>query len=474
MSALRSSFLEDSLRFLGPDPENWVPAQDGVDHDVAIIGAGQSGVSMAFALRRAGIGNVTVIDAAAEGDEGIWVNRAHMNGLRTPKLNLGPELGIPTLAFQAWFEERWGRDAFEDLKSIRRTDWADYLRWLRQVLNIRPRWETSLIAVEPDGERLRLVLRRNGEETVEVVRKLVLATGIVGAGARNIPSLVSDALPSDRYAHSYSTLPQEKFSGARIAVLGAASSAFDVAATALEAGAKEVHLFCRREDLARSSPLKNSGFAGFEFFFHLPDELKWRYVGAARARGPFPTPPVVARATRFENFHLHLASPWDAVSFQDGEIRIRAGGRDFSFDFVLLGTGFITDLSLRPELSRVASAIATWGDRYPSWIESDPALSRFPYLSAGYELTEKHPGKAPCLRNIYCFNLAAQLSFGRLHGDVASLRAGIPRVVQAIASSFFTVDQEHHLARLSAPVAADLDREIYARSLRSAPIPANA
>ena len=46
----------DALRLIGPDPQNWVPDRPGIDHNVAIIGGGQSGCAFAFALRRAGIG----------------------------------------------------------------------------------------------------------------------------------------------------------------------------------------------------------------------------------------------------------------------------------------------------------------------------------------------------------------------------------------------------------------------------------
>jgi hypothetical protein len=33
-----------ALRLLGPDPANWVPNRDGVDHNVVIVGGGQFGV----------------------------------------------------------------------------------------------------------------------------------------------------------------------------------------------------------------------------------------------------------------------------------------------------------------------------------------------------------------------------------------------------------------------------------------------
>jgi FAD-dependent urate hydroxylase len=57
----------EAPRLLGPDPQNWVPERRGIDHNVVIVGGGQSGCAFAFALRRAGIGKVAVIDMA-EGD----------------------------------------------------------------------------------------------------------------------------------------------------------------------------------------------------------------------------------------------------------------------------------------------------------------------------------------------------------------------------------------------------------------------
>src|SRR5579863_2015177 len=96
---------EFALRLIGLDPANWVPQRPGIDHNVTIVGGGQTGCALAFALRRAGIGQVTILEAAPdERHAGIWLNAARMNLLRTPKTLAGPELGIPALSFQAWYE----------------------------------------------------------------------------------------------------------------------------------------------------------------------------------------------------------------------------------------------------------------------------------------------------------------------------------------------------------------------------------
>ena len=75
-----------ALRLIGPDPQNCVPDHPGIDHNVVIVGGGQSGCAFAFALRRAGIGKASVIDMADdEARAGVWLNAARMNVLRTPR-----------------------------------------------------------------------------------------------------------------------------------------------------------------------------------------------------------------------------------------------------------------------------------------------------------------------------------------------------------------------------------------------------
>ena len=76
------TYARSALRIIGPDPANWVPDRPGIDHNVAIIGGGQSGSALTFALRRAGIGKVTILEAAPdEQHTGIWLTAARMNML---------------------------------------------------------------------------------------------------------------------------------------------------------------------------------------------------------------------------------------------------------------------------------------------------------------------------------------------------------------------------------------------------------
>ncbi|HEY4042938.1 MAG TPA: FAD/NAD(P)-binding protein, partial [Rhodopila sp.] len=130
-----------ALRLIGPDPQNWVPDQAGIDHNVVLVGGGQTGCALAFALRRAGVGKVSVIDAAEdETQAGIWRTAARMQLLRTPKNLPGPEQGIPALSFQAWYEARHGAAAYLAIDRIPRLAWAEYLSWYRHFLGIPVRY----------------------------------------------------------------------------------------------------------------------------------------------------------------------------------------------------------------------------------------------------------------------------------------------------------------------------------------------
>src|SRR5690606_519025 len=78
--------IEAELERIEARPKPWVPARTGPDgaalHDVVIVGAGLSGLSIGFGLRRQGVDNVLIIDRNAEGYEGPWVTCARMDTLR--------------------------------------------------------------------------------------------------------------------------------------------------------------------------------------------------------------------------------------------------------------------------------------------------------------------------------------------------------------------------------------------------------
>lgn len=459
----------EALRLIGPDPRSWVPDRPGIDHNVAIIGGGQSGCAFAFALRRAGIGKVAVLDGARDEQEaGIWLRAARMNLLRTPKALPGPELGIPALNFQAWYEARHGAEAYAAIDRIPRLDWAAYLQWYRHFLSIPVRYRTRVTRIEPASGHFRLHLDIDGKESVETARKVILANGFTGNGGAFIPSVLSDGLPADRYAHTEDAIDFAALRGKTVAVIGAAASAFDAAGVALESGAAAVHLFARRSTIAATPITRSRGFPGaYDNYAALPDEIRWHQAVRFRQAGSAPTTDSIERAVKFPQFHLHLGLAWDRAAEVDDMIEARVGASTFRCDTVIAGTGYFVDPAARPELADFADDILLWRDRYiPPPEESDIFLGMHPYLGAGHEYQEKRPGRAPFLRDIHVQNPAGYVSFGLPIGDVPSMRRDIPMVTARISQDLFLADLDILDVRMRADVPPDFGPELYAAALR--------
>lgn len=462
----------EALRLLGPLPEDWVPRREGIDHNVVLVGGGQNGCAYAFALRRAGIGQVAVIDAAPDAaSAGLWLQRARMLRLRTPKNLVGPELDVTALGFQAWYEVRHGRAAYAALERIPRTAWADYLTWFRQFLDIDVRYGTRLERIEPvvDAKvaHLRLHLRVNGQARTETTRKLVLANGVAGNGAPVLPPGLESAVAAGLAAHTHDTIDFSALHGQTVAVVGAAASAFDAAAVALEAGASAVHLFARRDHIAARPVAKPRAYPGmYDHFPSLPDALRWRQALRYRRAGSTPPADAISRVMAYANFHLHLNAPWTQAAVQDHQVQTTLNGEAFSFDFVIAGTGYSHDPAERPELADLAPLVLRWRDLYtPAAGEEDALLGAAPYLGQGQQYLEKTPGTAAWLGLIHVHNPAGFVSRGLPLGDVPSMRRDIPNVVHHIGRDLLIADLDLHARRIGVDVAAEFGESLYAEAL---------
>jgi len=100
--------------------------------DVLVVGAGQGGLAVGFALRRDRVDNILLVDAAPQGREGPWSTYARMPALRSAKDQTGPDGGVPSLTYQAWHEAQWGAADFDAMPLIPTGHWADYLLWFRR------------------------------------------------------------------------------------------------------------------------------------------------------------------------------------------------------------------------------------------------------------------------------------------------------------------------------------------------------
>jgi hypothetical protein len=441
------------LECLGYPSRPWTtPRRHGDQpvYDALIVGGGQSGITIAFKLLRERVTNIRVLDRNCEGREGPWVTFARMHTLRTPKDVIGPELGIPSLSARAWYEARFGEDTWAGLGRIPRTVWHDYLGWLRRTVGIDVTHDTEINDIEPlAGGLLAIGARIGGTQQTLLARNVVLATGIEGSGRWIVPDIIKNALPHDRYAHTSEAIDFAKLAGRRVSVVGAGASAFDNAATALEHGAAAVDLYCRRPELPVINPNRWIEFSGFlRHFGDLEDALKWQFMNLIFDMNQPPPQDAFDRCCRFADFKLHLGSPIECINLVGQSIEVVTPNGVSHADFLIVGTGFAIDFAARPELGRIAPNIARWSDHYrPPADEENPVLSEYPYLSSYFQFTEKMPGAAPYLKNIFCYTYAAMPSLACSAG-ISQLKFGVERLGFGVTRELFLNDASSYLASL--------------------------
>ncbi|KQU52759.1 oxidoreductase [Bosea sp. Leaf344] len=454
LAVLESRVASDLARIAHPRAP-WLEPVTGPDgkpaHDVVIVGAGQSGLATAFGLMRSQVGNILVLDKAAPGREGPWRSYARMHTLRSPKDFTGPDLDIPSLTYQSWHEARYGGASWAALSLIAKEDWADYLDWYRHVLAIPVRNQAECVEIAPAEGLLALTVKTaEGLERLHA-RKIVLATGQEGLGGWTLPPVLA-ALPAQRRAHCAEAIDFEALAGRRVAVIGAGASAFDNAATALEAGAAQVHLLCRRAEAQVIQPYRWLTFRGFlRHLSDLDDAWRWRFMQAVLSlREGFPQA-TYDRCARHAAFTLHLGAPVLSAVDAPGGVVLGTPSGPLEVDFVIAATGIDIDASLRPELARFAANIASWADRYtPPAEERDERLGRFPYLADDYSLVERVPGTTPWIADIHLFTIASTMSFGASGSSINAMTTAVPKLVNGITRGLFTADVARHWASFKA------------------------
>jgi cation diffusion facilitator CzcD-associated flavoprotein CzcO len=421
--------------------------------DVLIVGGGQSGLAIAFGLMRDKVENILVIDRARYGREGPWVTYARMPTLRSLKDQTGPDLGIPSLTYQSWHEAQRGPADFEALRWVRTQDWNDYLLWFRGVTGLPVRNEADLVRIDPDhdDEGTSCLRAGLGDGSVLYARKIVLATGQDGGGHWWMPEFLA-RLPARYRAHTVDEIDFASLRGRVVAVLGAGASAFDNAATALEAGASQVHLFCRRSEPMIIQPFRWLTFTGFlRHIGEMDDAWRWRfmhYIFGLREGFPADT---YARVKAHDNFSMHVGEGWEAAEPQGERLRITTTVGPFDADFAIAGTGVMHDLTHRPELAGCAANIALWRDRYtPPPAERHPRLELCPYLAADYTFMEREPGLTPWVRDIHFFGVGTAASFGPAGASINAMSIAVPKLVAGVTRALFRADIAEHWGSLRA------------------------
>ncbi|MGF6254480.1 NAD(P)-binding domain-containing protein [Ensifer sp. ZNC0028] len=463
LAALNARVRQD-LSYLNYPPANWskpVTTAAGEDvSDVVVIGGGMCGLVAWHALTRAGIANLRIVDRAPKGFEGPWVTYARMETLRSPKILLGPALGVASLSFRAWFTALQGEAEWEELFRIPRPMWMDYLRWYRDVMDIPVENDTHVTRVVPRADGLLELEIAGGAKPAIITRKLVMATGRDGLGEPTIPDFVKTMERHTSWAHSADEIDFDRLKGKRVVVIGVGASAVDNAAEALEQGAGEVRLLARRKEMPTVNKLMGIGSYGVTAgFAEISPEWRWRLMDyAAKQQTPAPHNSTL-RVSQHSNAYFHFDCGIRSMRQEGGEVVITTtNGRIFRTDFVILGTGFSIDPLSRSELAPYQDQIACWDDRYaPPPGEENPGLGRFPWLNGDFSFTEKEPGTAPWLKDIHCFNYGASVSVGKVSGDIPAISEGALWLARGVAASLFIRDVDYHWEALIAYEKPELD-----------------
>jgi cation diffusion facilitator CzcD-associated flavoprotein CzcO len=474
LAALEARLAEE-LAFLQLPAARWTPARAHDEEsvvDVAIVGAGMTGLALAAALVQRGV-SVVAYDEALAGLEGPWATTARMETLRSPKHLAGPALGIPSLTFRAWFEAQFGRAAWDALDKIPRLQWMEYLRWYRRVLALPVRNGHRITDIVPRQDGLvELRLEADGRTMRAWARRVVVATGRAGLGGPALPAF-AEALPPARWAHSSDDNDYAALAGLRVGVVGAGASAMDSAATALEAGAAHVHLLVRRTDLPRVNKGKGAGNPGFVAGYALlPDRWKWRIRHYINVQQVPPPRNSTQRVSRHANAHFHLGVTIESIAERDGALAVRTSAGPITLDFLIFATGFKVDWRQRPMLRRIAPWIRTWSDRYtPPPGEEDAELAESPDLGAAFEFQPRAGMRCPGLERVHCLSYPATLSLGVITGDIPAISEGALQLADKLAGLLYAEDIELHFARMEAYAEPEiLGDEWVAEPLPSSPI----
>jgi len=435
----------EHLAFPAPWLEPAVTAEGAPIFDVVIVGAGQCGLAAAFGLKREGVTNIVVLDENPRGAEGPWTTYARMITLRTPKHLTPIDFGIPSVTPRAWWEAQHGAAGWSALDKIPKEDWARYLAWYRETLDLPVRSGARVTGISPQVDGLHDVTLAGGETVT--ARKVILATGIQGGGEWHTPDFIRQALPPGRYAHTADPIDFEALRGKRIGILGGGASAFDNAQHALAGGVGSVDIFARRAELPRVNPIRYLERSGVLRHFPLLDDArKYAVIDRFLRLNQPPTNDTFARAAAYPNCRLHLGAGWDRVGETGDSIRVETPKGAFEFDFLVLSTGTRIDVALRPELAALAADIQLWRDRYaPPEGLANPLIDVHPYLGPAFELTGVTPEGAARLHGVFVFNYSALASLGLSASALSGLKPALPRLIGGVTGQLFLDRQDELL-----------------------------
>jgi hypothetical protein len=407
---------------LSPPGNNLELGQRGVmktnnSCDVAVIGAGPYGLSLAAHLAEAGI-SFRIFGKPLD----TW--RAHMPKDMLLKSegfasNLSTPSGNSTLKAYCTARHIPYADQGQPVKLSVFVEYADWFR-RRHVPMLE---EHNVVSLERDGDCFTLELE-TGERIA--ARNVVAAAGITSF--KHMPENLTH-LPGWALSHSYDHHDVSQFKGKDVTVLGAGASAIDLAALLQDSGANVRILthansirFHDKPDLGDSSLLKQiqmpstgigPGWRSFfcaktPLLFHkMPEQFRLqvtkRHLGPAP--GWFMRERVAGRIPTLLGYNIAQATAQDSRVVL--EIADRFGNKaKTNTDHVIAATGYRPSIARLPFLaSDLRSRIATLQDA--------------PVLSDNFETTEQ---------GLFFIGPAAANSFGPLMRFMVGSEFAAPRV----------------------------------------------
>jgi FAD-dependent urate hydroxylase len=406
--------------------------------DVAIIGAGPYGLSLATYLRRHGVAH-RIFGVPME------TCRRMPRGLNLK--SLGFATTIPNPLGHPTFPEYCRARGLEDYEPIAFETFTEYGMSVQQHL-VPYVEETKVAEVKRSGRGFELTLETGERLTA---RRVVSAVGL--SYFPRMPQILAE-LPEQLRSHTFDHSDYGRFASSDVAVVGGGSSALEAATLLHECGAN-VRVLARHgvywgghgpRESERSlidrvrNPITALGHGRDNWILqhvpmlmhYLPSERRLRFTGAhlgpavawwltERARGRFPvlTNTSIVEATE-------AAGRVRLLVRQEG-----SAGEAIVVDHVVAGTGYEADVDRLSFLSAdIAGGLARYGQA--------PRLSR--------HFESSVPG-------LYFLGLAAAASFGPLVRFIAGAPFAVPRLAAHLAGS----------RRPAPPTAAAIESEAISR-----------
>jgi len=387
------------------------------DVEVAIVGAGPYGLSVATHLRARGVGFRIFGQPMS-----FWLQMPESINLKS--FAFATNVYVPQRGFT--FPEYCRARGLEDEEPCSMASFAEYGLWVQRTL-VPEAEPVNVSALEARENAFELTLE--GGERVRA-RRVVMAVGLGHFPC--VPRSVAH-LPPELGSHSSEHTEFSRFAGKEVAVIGAGASAVEAAALVLEAGGKPL-LLVRADELV------------FHTRMGLDRPLLERLRNPNSVLGPGRKSWVLekfpmllhhvpeARRVRFTRGYLGPAGPWwlrdrffGKVDFRlradvtSAEARgdkvllaVRENGapeRQIEVDHVISGTGF------EPDVDRLSFV-------HPALRGRIRRTERAPALSRTFESS---------VEGLYFVGMVACFSFGPLFRFVAGARYASPTVARDIA-----------------------------------------